>query len=88
MEIAARLTTEVLDQLVLSLCSREGVVPMDMLIAGWRRANKILRDTPAGRLDDKKREVLNEAKRMCVNYALYCVTMPDMFEYVFSLATR
>lgn len=82
---AAHLSVGTLDQLILSICSRDGVVPMDMLMGAWRRANRVQRETPAGRLDEKKLEVLNEAKGMCVNYAVTCITMPDMFEYVFSL---
>lgn len=42
----------------------------------------IQRKTPASRLDPGKIQILKEARRMCVNYALYCITMPDMFGYV------
>jgi ubiquitin conjugation factor E4 B len=72
----------VLDQLILSICGEKGVVPMDYLIESWRRAMDIQRKTPASRLDPQKIAVLKEARRMCTNYALYCITLPDMFGYV------
>jgi len=67
-----------LDQLILSICGKN-VVPLNHLIGSWRRAMDIQRKTPASRLDAEKIGILKEAMRMCVNYALYCVTMPDMF---------
>jgi ubiquitin conjugation factor E4 B len=80
--LVARLSVAVLDQLILSICGQKGVVPMDHLIGSWRRAMDIQRKTPASRLDATKIAVLKEARRMCVNYALYCITLPDMFGYV------
>ncbi|KAA8910425.1 ubiquitin elongating factor core-domain-containing protein [Sphaerosporella brunnea] len=73
------LSVGVLDQLILSICGEGGVVPMDHLIASWKRAMDIHKKTPASRLDPAKIAVLKEAKRMCSNYALYCITLPDMF---------
>lgn len=32
--------------------------------------------------EEVKSTVLAEAKRMAMCYAEYCITMPDMFEYV------
>jgi hypothetical protein len=80
--LVARLSAAVLDQLILSICGQKGVAPMDHLIGSWRRAMDIQRKTPASRLDATKIAVLKEARRMCVNYALYCITLLDMFGYV------
>jgi ubiquitin conjugation factor E4 B len=71
-----------LDQIILSICAGEDIIPMDHLVGSWRRAMDIQRRTPAGRLDERKISILKEARRMCVNYILYCITMPDMFECV------
>ncbi|KAF8541369.1 ubiquitin elongating factor core-domain-containing protein [Trichophaea hybrida] len=75
----ARLSVDMLDQLILSICGEKGIVPMDHLIGSWRRAMDIQRKTPASRLDAQKIEILKEARRMCVNYVVCCITVPDMF---------
>lgn len=55
---------------------------MDHLIGAWRRSSKLERDTPAGRLDERKLYILKESRRIALSYAVYCVTMPEMFGYV------
>ena len=45
----------------------------------------IQRKTPASRLDSQKIGVLSEVRRMCVNYVLCCITVPDMFGWVCAL---
>ncbi|TGZ80428.1 hypothetical protein EX30DRAFT_396422 [Ascodesmis nigricans] len=76
----AYLNVEALDQIILSICSTGKVMPMDLLIGAWKRSMKLQRETPSGRLNEKKIHILKEARRMAINYALYCVTMPDMFD--------
>lgn len=53
---------------------------MDYMLACWKRvvqAKKSLRaPTP------EKEAVLQEAKRMCMSYAIFAVTLPDLFMYV------
>jgi len=79
--LVPHLSVSILDNLILGICGRN-VVPIKHLIGSWRRAMDLQRKTPASRLDAGKIRVLKEAKRMCVNYALYCITMPDMFGWV------
>lgn len=73
-----------LDQLILSICAEKGIVPMDHLIGSWRRAMDIQRKTPASKLDAQKIGIFKEVRRMCVNYTLCCITVPDMFGWVCS----
>ncbi|KAI5792948.1 ubiquitin elongating factor core-domain-containing protein [Pyronema domesticum] len=75
----ARLSVQNLDQLILSICGVPGVVPMDHLVSAWRRSMDIQRKTPASKLDTEKIQILKEARRMCVNYMVCCITVPDMF---------
>jgi ubiquitin conjugation factor E4 B len=77
--IVARLSVQNLDQLILSICGVPGVVPMDHLVSAWRRSMDIQRKTPASKLDAEKIQILKEARRMCVNYMVCCITVPDMF---------
>lgn len=77
---AAYISTGALDQLILSVCRDPKVTPMDYLVSCWRRASVILRTTPPSRLDEHKANILITAKRLCINYGEYCITMPDVFE--------
>ncbi|KAH0613172.1 uncharacterized protein H6S33_009552 [Morchella sextelata] len=76
----AHISVGTLDQLILSVCKDSGVTPMDYLVGCWRRASVIQRTTPPSRLDERKINILNTAKRLCINYGEYCITMPDIFE--------
>lgn len=78
--LAAHISVGTLDQLILSVCKDSDVTPMDYLVGCWRRASVIQRTTPPSRLDEKKINILNTAKRLCINYGEYCITMPDIFE--------
>lgn len=55
---------------------------MDYMLACWKRvvqAKKSLRaPTP------EKEAVLQEVKRLCMSYAIFAVTLPDLFRYVLS----
>ena len=44
----------------------------------------IQRKTPASKLDAQKIGIFKEIRRMCVNYTLCCITVPDMFGWVCS----
>ncbi|KAI5778196.1 ubiquitin elongating factor core-domain-containing protein [Geopyxis carbonaria] len=76
-----RLSLDRLDEVILSIFSSNKVDPMDLMIRSWRRAMKVQRETPSGRLDKHKLNILAEARRMCENYALYCITQPDLCGY-------
>ncbi|RPA95546.1 hypothetical protein L873DRAFT_1774205 [Choiromyces venosus 120613-1] len=74
-----RIDVTVLDQLILSVCARPEVVPMDYLVGSWRRASNMQRTMPASRMDDHKRNILQTTQRLCLNYGEYCISMPDVF---------
>ncbi|PWW75289.1 hypothetical protein C7212DRAFT_280984 [Tuber magnatum] len=74
-----RIDVTILDQLILSVCARPEVVPMDYLVGSWRRASNMQRTTPASRMDNHRKNILQTAQRLCLNYGEYCVSMPDVF---------
>lgn len=76
----AHISVGTLDQLVLSVCKDSNVIPMDYLVSCWRRASAILRNTPPSRLDEKKLNILNTAKKFCINFGENCITTPEIFE--------
>ncbi|CAZ79267.1 unnamed protein product [Tuber melanosporum] len=74
-----RIDVTILDQLILSVCARPEVVPMDYLVGSWRRASNMQRTMSASRMDDRKKNILQTAQRLCLNYGEYCISMPDIF---------
>lgn len=85
---AIRLTIGILDQAILSLVSSSLLksTPFDYLLSCWKRAAHLQRNMrPGVESGDHKSRVLAEAKRMAMCYAEYCITMPDMFEYVLDI---
>lgn len=55
---------------------------MDYILASWKRvvqAKKSLRaPTP------EKEAVIQEVKRLCMSYAIFAITLPDLFRYASS----
>lgn len=77
--------TRILDQAILSIVSADYIkeAPFDYLLSCWKRAVHFQRNMrPGAEGEEVKSTVLAEAKRMAMCYAEYCITMPEMFEYV------
>ena len=80
---AILLTTAVLDQAILEAASNlKGNTPLDYLLECWKRITRLFRASKGLQADDHKSFVFKEAKRLCMSYCLFAVTMPDMFGYV------
>ena len=74
-----KLTVDILDQAILEAASNLGKTsPLDYLLACWKRVTrqfKILKAKP----DNQKLDVIREARRLCMSYCIFAITMPDMF---------
>lgn len=76
---AVLLNTAVLDQAILEAASNlKGITPLDYLLECWKRITRLLRASK-GHTDEHKLSVLKEARRLCMSYCLFAITMPDMF---------
>ena len=74
-----RLSTGVLDQAILEAASNAGkATPLDYLLGCWKRVTRQFRQLKA-KVDDLKYAALKEARRLCMSYCIFAVTMPDMF---------
>jgi len=54
------------------------ITPLDYLLSCWKRVSREWRNwrtTPAS----PKRDVIEDARRICMSYCVFAVTMPDMF---------
>lgn len=74
------LSTAVLDQALLEAASNlEKITPLDYLLECWKRITKQWRNFKGANNEDPKYSIIREARRLCMSYCLFAVTMPDMF---------
>lgn len=79
-----RIQTAVLDQALLEAASKaEQQRPLDYLLPCWKRVARLHKGFRRAREDDPKFQVLCEARRLCMSYCVFAITMPEMFGYVF-----
>lgn len=75
-----RFSTEILDQAILEASSNLGkTTPLDYLLACWKRVSRQHRAFKAGSTEDPRYNIIKEARRLCMSYCIFAVTMPDMF---------
>ncbi|KAL2833417.1 ubiquitin elongating factor core-domain-containing protein [Aspergillus cavernicola] len=75
-----RIDTSVLDQALLEAASNqpEGK-PLDYLLPCWKRILRLHKGFRRARDDDPKFQVICEARRLCMSYCVFAITMPEMF---------
>lgn len=75
-----RIQTTTLDQALLEAASKaERQRPLDYLLPCWKRIAKLHKGFRRTRDDDPKFQVLCEARRLCMSYCIFAITMPEMF---------
>lgn len=74
-------TTAVLDQAILEAASglEEKITPLDYLLGCWKRVIQQLRKLKGPNAEESKLNILKEAKRLCMSYCCFAVTIPEMF---------
>ena len=74
-----RLSATVLDQGILEAASHLGrITPLEYLLACWKRVSRLFRSLRA-KGDVQRLEIVKEARRVCMSYCIFAITMPDMF---------
>lgn len=80
-----RIDTSVLDQALLEAASSQpNGKPLDYLLPCWKRVSRLHKGFRKARADDPKFEVICEARRLCMSYSVFALTMPEMFGWVIS----
>ncbi|MCJ1389352.1 hypothetical protein MMC18_002208 [Xylographa bjoerkii] len=75
-----KLSTAVLDQAVIEAASNLGkTTPLDYLLACWKRVSRLFKSLKPIKVGDLKQGVVREARRLCMSYCIWAITMPDMF---------
>lgn len=76
-----RLSTVVLDQAIVEVASNLGkLTPLDYLLGCWKRVSRQWRSFKGAGAENAKYTIIKEARRLCMSYCIFAVTMPDMFE--------
>ncbi|KAJ5176245.1 uncharacterized protein N7482_002122 [Penicillium canariense] len=72
-----RLHTAILDQALLEAASKaEKQRPLDYLLPCWNRIHERMKKPDP---DSRKWNIYCEAKRLCLSYCIFAITMPEMF---------
>ena len=76
-----RLHTGLLDQTILEAASnlKKSQTPLDYLLACWKRVSRQYKALRKAGDQDPKLNIIKEARRLCMSYCIFAVTMPDMF---------
>jgi ubiquitin conjugation factor E4 B len=78
-----RIQVSVLDQALLEAASNaEKNRPLDYLLPCWKRITRLSNGFRRAGNDDPKYQILCEARRLCMSYCIFAITMPEMFGYV------
>lgn len=75
-----RMNTSLLEQGLIEAGSNQGKTkPLDYFLACWKRIARQSRSMRSGDLQDPKVNVIREARRLCMSYCIFAITIPDMF---------
>lgn len=75
-----RLSTATLDQAILEAASNiSKVTPLDYLLACWKRITAQFKHSKNHGVEETRLDILKEAKRLCMSYCIFAITMPEMF---------
>lgn len=74
------LSTAILDQAILEAASSlVKISPLDYLLGCWKRVSRQHRALKGAPAEGPKYGVIKEARRLCMSYCMFAVTMPEMF---------
>ncbi|KAL8997592.1 MAG: hypothetical protein Q9188_006285 [Gyalolechia gomerana] len=75
-----RLSTAILDQAILEAASNiSKVTALDYLLACWKRVTAQFKHSKSHKAEESRLDVVKEARRLCMSYCIFAITMPEMF---------
>jgi ubiquitin conjugation factor E4 B len=81
-----RLEIGSLDQALLEAALNSGCrTPLGYLLPCWKRIQRLYKGFRKSQDNDPKFNVIREARRLCISYCIFAITMPEMFGYVMIL---
>ena len=84
---SVRLNVGILDQALLEAASnlKNEITPLDFLLGCWKRVSKQIKPLRKAGEEDPKFIIVKEARRLCMSYCIFAITMPEMFGWVHSI---
>ena len=78
---SVRLNVGMLDQALLEAASnlQQGTTPLEFLQGCWKRVSRQYKPLRKAGEEDPKFVIIKEARRLCMSYCIFAITMPDMF---------
>lgn len=78
---SVRLNVAMLDQALLEAASnlKQGTTPLDFLLECWKRVSRQYKVLRKAGEEDPKFVIVKEARRLCMSYCIFAITMPYMF---------
>ena len=78
---SVRLNVGMLDQALLEAASnlQQGNTPLEFLQGCWKRVSRQYKPLRKAGEEDPKFVIIKEARRLCMSYCIFAITMPDMF---------
>jgi ubiquitin conjugation factor E4 B len=81
--LPVRVSVAVLDQAILEAASSAGRQrPLTYLLPCWKRIQRLYKGFRKAQEDDPKFTIVQEARRLCVSYCVFAITIPEMFGLV------
>lgn len=76
-----RMNTSMLDQALLEAATNVGMnnTPLNYLLSCWKRVSRQHKVSRKNGEEDPKFKMAKEARRLCMSYCIFAVTMPEMF---------
>ncbi|KAL1981515.1 hypothetical protein VTN96DRAFT_2496 [Rasamsonia emersonii] len=75
-----RMTVGVLDQAIVEAASKtESQKPLNYLLPCWKRIHRLYKGFRKTQDEDPKFNIVREARRLCISYCIFAITMPEMF---------
>lgn len=78
--IPLRLNLDLLGDCIQEAASDPGTgTTFQYLLSCWKRAQRSWRDSKLKGFDEARSTIVKEARRMCMSYCIFAITMPEMF---------
>ena len=75
-----RMSTDLLEQAIMEAGQDLGkLTPIDWLFACWKRVSRAAKNVKEKALENKKWQVIQEAKRLCMSWCILSITEPGAF---------
>jgi ubiquitin conjugation factor E4 B len=78
-----RMEVGILEQALLEAASSaDRLGPLNYLLPCWKRIRRLYKGFRRSHENDPKFNIVQEARRLCISYCMFAISMPEMFGYV------